>query len=396
MPTTSIKAIIRPSSAWNGKSDKVYIIVLVSSKRRRYSVGISGNKANFDSEAGKFKGGSDESRQKNRMIAEKIGEMDRIIRYLELENPNFTINDFHTAYSATNVKNEGQYTVFSKFIHQETALRKSSVADGTHKHYKSFVKHIEEFKPGATISDITFDYLTRFYTYLREKEIGANTAYGYMKRVRVFVRLAINKGLMKPEEYPFRNFKIKSVKSERGFLTEDQVRLIINARNLTPGQDAARSRFIFQCYEGLRFSELNSLRWKNIQGDMIIMVQPKTRETVSVPLMQGAQEIIAWKIKPDAEELVFTPITNQKYNEHLKEIQKKLEIPVHLTTHVARHTYATLALTYGVSMETVSSNLGHTTLKSTQIYGRIVDMKKREEMKKFALYQNNALKVVGK
>jgi site-specific recombinase XerD len=82
---------------------------------------------------------------------------------------------------------------------------------------------------------------------------------------------------------------------------------------------------------------------------------------------------------------VFKTISNQKYNAHLKDIQELAKLNVYLTTHVARHTFATLALTYGIDTATIGSILGHKNIKTTQIYAKIIDKKKQEEMKKFTL-----------
>lgn len=103
--TVSIKAFIRDKGGWNGKTDRVYIRVLVGSRKKVYSTGVSGAKKNFDNGAGEFRARSADG-QKNNKLVEIRSAMLRIVKTLELTRPDFTIHDFHAAYTAVQNKTE--------------------------------------------------------------------------------------------------------------------------------------------------------------------------------------------------------------------------------------------------------------------------------------------------
>jgi len=147
--------------------------------------------------------------------------------------------------------------------------------------------------------------------------------------------------------------------------------------------------FVFSCFCGLAYIDVKNLRDNNIRtsfnGGMWIMgKREKTGVSFSIPLME-IPKLILDKYKgtlPDGH--VLPVISNQKMNAYLKEIGDVCGINKNLTFHLARHTFATLTLTKGVSIESVSKMLGHTNIQTTQIYARITDRKVGDDMALFA------------
>lgn len=390
MPVYSVKTIIRKKKNWKGTRDKVYFRVLVSSERRYYSAKLDGDARFFNPKAGEFKSHSPDV-GKNETIAKKRGEIIRILKALEFEKGEFTIHDFHKNYYRKNGDAADETLV--DFIRDEIKLRTNS-STRTIQIYKTTIMHLEGFRKSVKIEQVDFDFLTRFHAYLMTAKYDKygeqvkppminNTANMYLKKLRVFIRIAINKKKMKEADYPFRFYPLKDDPTWRDFLEEQQVHTIMNLENLKPYQEETRRRFVFQCYTGLRFSDLN-IKWSEIRGVSIIRPMIKVNETVSIPLVPNARKIIG----PPPEDLnqrIFKPITNQKYNEFLKEIATKAGLEINLTSHVARHTFATLALTYGMSIEAVQTILGQKSVKTTQVYAKIVNKKIEAEMKRFTL-----------
>ena len=153
--------------------------------------------------------------------------------------------------------------------------------------------------------------------------------------------------------------------------------------------DYVRDLFIFSCYTGLSYSDVCALTSENIQfgidgNKWIITYRIKTNQQVKVPILPQAEEIInKYQDNPRVEMSgKLLPIfTNQKMNSYLKEIADLCDIQKHLTFHVARHTFATtVTLTNGVPIESVSKMLGHTDLKTTQIYAKVVEKKISDDM----------------
>jgi integrase/recombinase XerD len=390
MPVYSVKTIIRKKKNWKGTKDKVYFRVLVSSERRYYSANISGDARFFNSKTGEFKSHTPDV-GKNNSITQKRGDILKLLNKLELEKGEFSIYDFHKNYYRKNGDAADETLV--DFIKDEIKLRTNS-STRTIQIYKTTIMHLEGFRKSVKIEHVDFDFLSRFHAYLMSAKYDKsgemtkppminNTANMYLKKLRVFIRLAINKKKMAEADYPFRFYPLKDDPTWRDFLEEQQVHTIMNLENLKPYQEETRRRFVFQCYTGLRFSDLN-IKWSEIRGESIIRPMIKVNETVSIPLVPNARKVIG-PAPEDLTQRIFKPITNQKYNEFLKEIATLAGIELNLTSHVARHTFATLALTYGMSTETVQAILGQKSVKTTQIYAKIVNKKIEAEMKRFTL-----------
>ncbi len=150
-----------------------------------------------------------------------------------------------------------------------------------------------------------------------------------------------------------------------------------------------RDVFIFQCYTGLAYSDLKELRPEHIyRGDdgnlWIRMERQKTAISFSVPLLKPAIELQNKYINADRKSVYLFPVlSNQKMNDNLKIIQELAGISKNLTTHLARHSFATtITLNNDVPIETVSRMMGHTNLRTTQLYAKVLDAKIGSDMKK--------------
>lgn len=141
--------------------------------------------------------------------------------------------------------------------------------------------------------------------------------------------------------------------------------------------------FLFSCYSGLTYIELKELTTDNIvKGmdgkDWIYTKREKTQESVKIPLLESAKDIIKKYQEQDLKgtKEIFPVISNQKINKYLKEIIVSIGIRKKITFHSARHTFATVVtLCNGVPIETLSKLLGHTKLSTTQIYARVLESK---------------------
>jgi integrase/recombinase XerC len=376
----SVKAVLRPGRLNEKKEQPIYLRILIGENKLMYSIDKWVNPKYWNKKSGIVTPGDGNASMLNHAIDKKVREVKDIFLTLELEKKPLTVSNFQERYSGSN-KNAVNYTII-EFIEHQNEILSQKVGKGTLKTYKQIIGNLKCFAPNATLADVDFDFLDRFEAYLKGCGLEQTTIYGRMKKLRTYIKLAKNKGLIENE--PFKTYKLKDGVSSRTFLTDEELENLKNLHSVYAGEINAKDLFLFQCCTGLSYGDLMALQWDDIRHNEIIdLSRIKTGNQFTVPLIEQAKEILA-KQNQDRE-TVFQNITNQKYNEHLNSIGGKLGFKKPLTTHVARHTFATKALSNGIPLEVVSSMLGHTTIKTTQIYAKILLKTKIDAMKKFKI-----------
>lgn len=235
---------------------------------------------------------------------------------------------------------------------------------------------LQEFRPGLDFKDITYSFLKEFEVYLREKGNGINTVAKHLRQLRTLVNEAINQGYIHADAYPFRKFKIKQEKGRHEFLTPDELKklenLEVSDRKLRHVLDA----FLFCCYVGLRYSDfcqltpanfirVNGKRWLHFKSI-------KTGIELRLPLhLLFEGKALAILDRYDIAEFASLG-SNSEVNKALSVIAGMARIKKHVTYHTARHTCATLLIHQGVPITTVQRLLGHTSVKTTEIYSEIL------------------------
>lgn len=235
---------------------------------------------------------------------------------------------------------------------------------------------LQEFRPGLDFKDITYSFLKEFEVYLREKGNGINTVAKHLRQLRTLVNEAINQGYIHADAYPFRKFKIKQEKGRHEFLTPDELKklenLEVSDRKLRHVLDA----FLFCCYVGLRYSDfcqltpanfirVNGKRWLHFKSI-------KTGIELRLPLhLLFEGKALAILDKYNIAEFASLG-SNSEVNKCLAQITMMARIKKHVTYHTARHTCATLLIHQGVPITTVQKLLGHTSVKTTEIYSEIL------------------------
>lgn len=235
---------------------------------------------------------------------------------------------------------------------------------------------LQEFRPGLDFKDITYTFLKDFEVYLREKGNGINTVAKHLRQLRTLVNEAINQGYIHADAYPFRKYKIKQEKGRHEFLTPDELKklenLEVSDRKLRHVLDA----FLFCCYVGLRYSDfcqltpanfirVNGKRWLHFKSI-------KTGIELRLPLhLLFEGKALAILDRYNIAEFASLG-SNSEVNKALSVIAGMARIKKHITYHTARHTCATLLIHQGVPITTVQRLLGHTSVKTTEIYSEIL------------------------
>lgn len=255
------------------------------------------------------------------------------------------------------------------------------------------VYHLRRYDPNDTLlSRIDKDYILGFLDYLKtakqthtkkEKLLHVNTQVYYYKMLRYCLNYAVSEELisanpmnkMKNEEKPHKH------RTEREYLTIDEIRKLAQ----TPFYNALlKKAFLFSCFCGLRHSDIIALTWGNIEMDeegnsRLHIIQKKTKEAISLPLSQEAIKQLPQRENAKDGDIIFKKlITLGRTNEILPKWAEQAGIKKHITFHTARHTHATMLLTLGVDLYTVSKLLGHTNIQTTQIYAKLVDESKKK------------------
>lgn len=235
---------------------------------------------------------------------------------------------------------------------------------------------LQEFRPGLDFKDITYTFLKDFEVYLREKGNGINTVAKHLRQLRTLVNEAINQGYIHADAYPFRKYKIKQEKGRHEFLTPDELKklenLEVSDRKLRHVLDA----FLFCCYVGLRFSDFCQLSPANfikVNGKKWLHFKSiKTGIELRLPLhLLFEGKALAILDKYNIAEFASLG-SNSEVNKALSVIAGMARIKKHITYHTARHTCATLLIHQGVPITTVQRLLGHTSVKTTEIYSEIL------------------------
>lgn len=246
------------------------------------------------------------------------------------------------------------------------------------------------FRPNVRLSEIDkqfcLDMIDWFRnTYINKRTgttIGARTADTYCQRFRTALNEAVREGLI--DKNPWNRLetieKIKKPESKREYLTIDEIRSMI-ATDCPNG--LVKRAYLFSCFTGLRISDVRNLKWGDIYHEngqaFVSVVMKKTTKPLYITLSGQALRWMPEKGESTSDDYVFGNLVNYgNVNENLKKWAEAAGIRKHISYHTSRHSFATMMLTLGADLYTVSKLLGHSSVKHTQIYARIIDRKKDE------------------
>ena len=267
------------------------------------------------------------------------------------------------------------------------ALIGKEYVEGTVRKFDTTLLYLKQFlkqryrKDDIPLPEINQEFVRDFEFFLKtEKSCQNNSALKHIKNFRKVIRIAIGNDWIKRD--PFFGLRFKAEEVNVDFLSNDELKRIRQKKITIPRLERIRDIFVFCCFTGLAFVDVSQLTTedliKDAQGNMWIRkMRQKTKEMCNIPLLSAAKEILE-KYKDfastNAKGLLLPVSSNQKTNAYLKEIADICGIKKKLTTHVARHTAATVVfLANRVSMENVAKILGHANLNMTRHYAKVLD-----------------------
>ena len=255
--------------------------------------------------------------------------------------------------------------------------------------YHAALKHLRLFEPDEILfKQINKTWLSDFAEYLsKESGLKKNSAFLYFRKIKEVLYKASQQGFIKVETVRQAKAPQKE-RVERGYLELKEIEKLIATPSDRP---EIKKAFLFSCFTGLRQSDVRNLKWKDISDDSIKIKQQKTKESIIIPLSQTALNILK------TDNVFHLPDTNvfqldndrTKINRALTRWFKKAEIDKKAFYHLSRHTFATLNLTSGNDIYTVSKLLGHKSLKTTEIYSKIIDEKKKQAIDNLPVIEVN-------
>lgn len=327
----------------------------------------------------------------------------RIQRDLELDKKEVSAQIILNRYLGK--EQSDRHTLMEVFrAHNEKcrALSGISLAPGTVIRYETSLRLTEAFlrttykKEDCYLDEITHQFVEDYDFYLRTvRRCCHNTTTKYLLNFKKIIRIALAKGWMKKDPFAQVHFHFEPV--EREFLEKQELKVLLNKEITITRLSQVRDIFCFCCLTGPAFMDVQQLKPEHLVADIhgkiwIRKARQKTKNMCNIPLLDEAQKIIdRYRDHPYCQTHgVLLPVcSNQKMNSYLKELADICGIRKNLSTHCARHTFATLTLASGATIDNVAKMLGHANVNMTRRYAKVLDSSIMRDMEVVA--ENMAL-----
>ncbi|GGW61285.1 site-specific recombinase XerD [Winogradskyella epiphytica] len=310
----------------------------------------------------------------------QLAETIRAQRQIEIQNGVYGFRD-----------NEKLKASFINYIQLLTEKRIDS--KGNYGNWDSMLKHLKAHIPmDITFAEVDRKFVQGFKEYLDKdaktksnQNLSQNSKYSYFNKLRAALKQAVKDGFI-PINPAEGVDGFKQGEPQREFLTLEELQAAVKEECEIP---QLKTAFIFSCLTGLRWSDINKLLWSEVQhsnemGYYIRFRQKKTKGAETLPISEQAFGLLGER--QDKDERVFKGLKYSAWhNLKLQQWMMRAGISKTITFHCARHTYATLQLSAGTDIYTVSKLLGHRELKTTQIYAKVIDQKKQEAANRIKL-----------
>lgn len=394
-----------------------------TSKRIEFTTGYRIDSAKWDADKQRVKNGcSNKLKQSaseiNASLLEYYTEIQSIFKKFEVEDVMPTPEQIKEAFNALHkpVSEEPKskkealpcdfFQVFDDFV--EDCGRQNNWTDSTFEKFAAVKNHLTNFREGLTFEFFDERGLNDYISYLRDVKEMRNTTIGkQLSFLKWFLRWAFKKGVHQNNAYDSYKPKLKSTQKKIIFLTWDELNRLREFKIPSNKQALERVRdvFLFQCFTGLRYSDVFNLRRSDIKGDHIEVTTVKTSDSLIIELNNHSKAILdKYKDVAFEDDKVLPVITNQKMNDYLKELAEMAGIdePVRQTyykgneriddvtpkyallgTHAGRRTFICNALALGIPPQVVMKWTGHSDYKAMKPYIDIADDIKANAMSKF-------------
>lgn len=387
--TFSILFYVKKTKTLKNGEIPMFVRITVNGKNCEFSLHRSIKPTLWDSKTGKASGRTKEAQAVNEYLEHFKFKIYEYRKELEHENKIVTAIALRNKY--TGVSDDSRYLlpVFMEHNEQCRELIGRDFASGTVERYECCYRHLQKFieknykRNDVLLSEIDHKFIKDFEFYLKTKSSGEcshNTATKYIKNFKKIILYALANDWIRVN--PFRNIKFHIEDVDVPFLDTNELEALGSKEFQNERIQKVKDIFVFCCFTGLAYSDVKNLEPKHLiikdDGELWLMKnREKTGNPCHIPVLPPAKKIID-KYENDVHCIIknrLLPVpSNQKMNSYLKEIADFCGIDKELTTHTARHTFATtVTLANNISIEVVSKMLGHSSVNMTKRYARVVD-----------------------
>lgn len=388
---TIFRTVFYLRSNYTNKEGLSPVMIRIYLNNQRLSIGSSGvaiNPKSWDNEKNRLKGRSTEILQANLQLDNIQAGLQAIFRRLELSE-DLSLELIKSEFLGKKEQLDTILSLFEKHnndIRNQVGISKSVATlqkyENCKRHFSNFIKS-KYSRTDLKLSEVTPIVIHDFRIYLlTTKKCMPNTTTKILKFFKTIILFGRKNGFLTHD--PFREIRFHLEPVDRGFLTDNEIKTIMQKEMVTPRLELVRDMFIFSCFTGLAYIDVANLTEDNIvelDGKQWIMTKrQKTKIATNIILLDIPKMIIEKYASVRKDGKLLPILSNQKMNAYLKEIADICQINKNLTYHVARHTFATMSISKGVPIETVSKMLGHSKIQTTQIYARITNKKLEADM----------------
>jgi len=373
----------------------IYLRITVDGKRSEITTNRECIPEKWNSKSGRLIGSKEEVKSFNAFLNNLQTKVYEAHRYLSENEKLITAETLKNRMLRKAQTAHMLIDIFKDHNSKMAALVGKDFAEGTLERYKTSLSHTEEFlhsrynSSDIDIRKIDHSFIAEYDFFLRSTyNCANNTAVKYISNFGKIIRICLSNGWITVD--PFANFKGK-IKTVAGvYLSKDEMQRMADKRFEIDRLGQVRDVFLFCCFTGLAYVDVKKLKTsqitKGLHGEQWIFINlQKTDGRSAIPLLPAAVKLIQkYSNHPlCVNKCMPLPVpSNQKMNGYFKEIAAICGINKMLTSHIARHTFATtVTLSNGVPIETVSKMPGHSSIRQTQQYAKILDLKVSEEMK---------------
>ncbi len=393
---TWILFYIKRSKLLKNGDAPIFVRITINKERAEFGLKKSIAPKYWNESKQRVKGKSTSADDINAAIEKNIKKIEAITTYLSMQDVELTSElikenivgkkeDRRTILKIFKTHNENARKLIGKNFAKDTVVR----YDTSYKHTKDFIKW-QYKREDLPLDQINQQFISNYELYFKTvRNCEHNTTVKYLKNFKKIIRIALNNDWMKKD--PFANIKFKLEPVDPVYLTNEELMRLINKKITISRIENVRDVFIFCCFTGLAFSDVKTLKREHFSLDneidtWINKKRKKTGQLSTILLLDAAKRLLEkYKDHPDVIEkgMLLPVISNQKMNQYLKEIADICGIDKKLSTHSARHTFATtVMLENDVPIEVVSKALGHSNIKITQHYARTTEKLIKRNMKK--------------
>ncbi len=386
--STTVNIICYKSKTLKNGEHPLMLRICKDRKTKYQSLGISIKSEHWDFTRNRPKPICPNKDLINKIILDKELQFQKQILELKSDDKEFTASTLIAPKIRVKQKTVGEF--YDELVKELDATNKIGNARVYETSYKS-LKTYTNSELDIPFSHIDVEFLKGYEKWLRQKNCAETSMNLYLRTVRSVYNRAIDAKHAKKATYPFDEYKVSkfSIKTEKRAIPKDVVKQIMNLDVSKESEYVQFSKdlfvFSYLC-SGINFADMANLKTTNIVENRLVYIRKKTKKKINIPLCEEAKSILNKYLESSSMRGYIFPIFDKaihqtdmqrhyrrqkvllKVNHGLKKIAEILGITANLTTYVARHSYATVLKNSGVNIALIGETLGHSDLKTTQIY----------------------------